>query len=64
MCYWATIQFVDCNDRDNHSFQMGMKCNEADKNGAYCDDTDDEPWEELDTTNPSRLRNIKYPCAL
>jgi len=52
MCYWATIQFVDCNDRDNHSFQMGMKCDEDDKNGAYCDDTDDESWEELDTTNP------------
>lgn len=60
MCYWVTVEFAECCD-DSHSYQLGVMCPEAvKKRGAWCDD---DEWIELDTTNPSKIPNVQYPCA-
>ena len=60
MCYWATVEFSECNNTSQHSYQLGLMCANAHRNRDWCDE---DEWVELDTTTPSKLPDVQYPCA-
>ena len=57
----ATVEFSECNNTSQHSYQLGLMCAKAHRNRDWCDE---DEWVELDTTTPSKLPDVQLPVSM